>query len=549
MIRSFGLYLLLGLAIATLGFAYFLIEPAPPKDIRIAAGSRYGAYYPIAQRLAERMRPHGVRVEVLETHGAAHNLSLMTGDAPPEMALIQGGTRPPQGRDTSMLRTLASVDLEGVWIIARPGSTVSSLRDLSGLAVAAGEKGSGTIDLFETLLQASGQRLPARTIFASHNEAVRALRSNQADLIFSVSPANNPWLDGLVRGTDVKFLELAETEALTRRFPFLSTITLPRASLDIAGGIPVRDIRLLATATNLVSSSEVHTATKMLALQALQEIDHGTLLLDTDGLFPNLKHAEYAVDPEAKRFFSSGPPFIRRYLPYWIANLIERFYAFLFPILTLCLPLFRLVPSWIQRRRREMTNRWYQRLAEVERTIAHASEDEAELQRHSKDIDRLEGQLEQLRRQISDPREYFSLRFHVDRVRRQLWRKLIAGWLASGEKLEDKQAGKAAPINGDTYQALIKEIERDLDLFAKLESRFEKTAIPGELFGDILDVKRGLRQARERLLALDVTLTEQQTQAPAGGDNARPSGRPTISLVSDRTASQHKSARTDQDDM
>ena len=108
--------------------AYFLVEPAPPKEIRIAAGSKTGAYYPIAQRLAERMRPHGVRVEVLETNGASHNLKLMTGEAPPELALVQGGTHPPKSSNTSQLRTLATVDLEPVWLIAKPGSNLVSLK-------------------------------------------------------------------------------------------------------------------------------------------------------------------------------------------------------------------------------------------------------------------------------------------------------------------------------------------------------------------------------------------------------------------------------------
>ena len=94
--RSLTLVVLISLAVATIVVAYFLVEPAPPKEIRIAAGSRSGAYYPIAQRLAESMRPHGVRVEVIETNGASHNLELMTGEAPPELALVAVVDRAPE---------------------------------------------------------------------------------------------------------------------------------------------------------------------------------------------------------------------------------------------------------------------------------------------------------------------------------------------------------------------------------------------------------------------------------------------------------------------
>ena len=533
--RLLTLVVLIGLAAATIVVAYFLVEPAPPKEIRIAAGSKTGAYYPIAQRLAERMRPHGVRVEVLETNGASHNLKLMTGEAPPELALVQGGTHPPKSSNTSQLRTLATVDLEPVWLIAKPGSNLVSLKDLSTQVTAAGKEGSGTLDLFRTLMHSTGRQMSRQTLFASNLRAVDAFVSNRTSVLFSVSPAENPWLMPLIRATEIEFVELSEAEALTRRLPYITTITLPRASLDLARDIPKRDVTLLATATNLVSSEGVYTATKMLALQALREFDHGTLLLDTDGQFPTLKYADYPVDAEARRFFSTGPPFIRRYLPYWIANLVERFYAFFLPLLAIIMPLVRLIPAWIQRHHRETTQRWYDRLAEAEQAIAAAGENDAELQRQARHLDRLERQLEQRRQQFSDLQEYFSLRFHIEQIRRQLWRKLVAGWLETEGGFAALNAKRETTSGTESYRTLLSEIEKDLSLFADLEFRFKQTGIPGEFYSDIVDAKRGLRQARERLLAADANRTEPTTWNDASDSESGAPSRPAITLVSDRS--------------
>lgn len=546
--RSIGVITLVGLALASLIIAYFLVEPAPPKEVRIAAGSKSGAYYPIALRLAAKMRPHGVIVQVLETHGAAQNLALMTGETPPELALIQGGTHPPSDHSTSHLRTLATVDLEPIWLLTRPGTEISSLQDFSKLAVAAGERGSGTLDLFRTLLKASGQKLPTETIYVSNLNAVEAVLAQQADLMFSVSPAVNPWLEPLFRGTAVEFVELAESEALTRQFPYLTTIRLPRSSIDIARSIPKRDLTVLATATNLVSTDRVHTATKMLALQALREIDHGTLLLDTDGQFPTLRYADYRIDPEARRFFATGPPFIRRYLPYWVANLLERFYAFLLPLLAVGMPLLRLVPSWIRKQRRKLTQRWYDRLAEAENAISLSGENEKELQRQSRQLDRLERQLEQNRHEIVEPQEYFSLRFHLERIRRQLWRRLVTRWLETGDDAWANRAGTDKAADTTSYRRLLSEIESDLTLFADLEARFKHTGIPTEFFGDIMDAKRGLRQARERLLASESAISAGTSANAEWTRDKDAHAKPNITLVSDRSEDSLPQLNKDKDD-
>lgn len=546
--RSFGVLALISLVFVSLVVAYFLVEPAPPKEVRIAAGSKSGAYYPIALRLAKKMRPHGVRVEILETHGSAQNLAIMTGDSPPEFALIQGGTHPPSDRNTSHLRTLASVDLEPVWLLAKPDSEISSLQDFSSLAVAVGEKGSGTLDLFRTLLKASGQQLPAQTLFVSNMSAVDAFLAQRADLMFSVSPAINPWLEPLIRATTIKFVELSEAEALTRQFPYLTTLKLPRASIDIAKTIPKRDLTVLATATNLVSTEHVHAATKMLALQALREIDHGTLLLDTDGQFPTLKYADYLIDPEAKRFFATGPPLMRRYLPYWVANLLERFYAFLLPLLAVGMPLLRWVPSWIKKQRRKLTQRWYDRLAEAEHAISSAGENDTELQRQSRQLDRLERQLEQQRHEIIEPQEYFFLRFHLERIRRQLWRRVVTAWLDAGEDVRPPQTGADNAVDTASYRTLLGEIESDLSLFADLEARFKHTGIPTEFYSDIMDAKRGLRQARQRLLASENTRSESAPEIAERKQDQDALTKPNITLVSDRSDSSLPQLNRDTED-
>jgi hypothetical protein len=45
---------------------------------------------------------------------------------------------------------------------------------------------------------------------------------------------------------------------------------------------------------------------------------------------PPLDHA-LPLHPSAQRFYDSGPPFLQRYLPFWLAVLIDRLFVMLLP--------------------------------------------------------------------------------------------------------------------------------------------------------------------------------------------------------------------------
>ena len=53
----------------------------------------------------------------------------------------------------------------------------------------------------------------------------------------------------------------------------------------------------------------------------------------------------FRLSDEARRFYKSGPPFLQRYLPFWVANFIARMTVMLLPFFALLFPLFKMA-SW-----------------------------------------------------------------------------------------------------------------------------------------------------------------------------------------------------------
>ncbi len=537
--RTFGYIALAVLILVSCVIAYRLIDPAPPRHIRIAGGPAGGGYHALASKIAARVRAAGVTVDVLETHGALHNLRLLTGPRPVDFAIMQSGVRAPAGRDTSDLRTLATIDLEPVFLLSHPDLDVKTFEDVAKLRVIAGEQGSGTLQLFETIVGLTGTTPQQPILKLSSNRAYQAFASRRGDVLFTVTPVESPWLQDLFKTESVRLLEPQLAPALTRHLSYLTEVTLPPGSINLQRRVPAREVRILATSTALVTTTTMHAATKMLLLQALSEVDHGTALLGTLGKFPSLEYADYAADDEAKRFFTSGLPFIRRHLPYWLANLVERFYALLLPLLTVLIPLYRLIPSWLRRRDAAIIRRWYDRLAEIERGIALAQNDDVALRALAGRLDRMARDLELQQARIEPVQDYFLLRFHIDRVRRELWRAVIANWTETIEGMlpDGSGAGEREP----TDPALLSEIEHELALIRRIEQQCESARVPGEFFSDIRDIRQRLRRVYAGLaVGADVERPAVETRSPEpsypGEPRSAPVAKgPTVTLVSDRS--------------
>src|ERR1700745_154896 len=99
--------------IVVLGFVatYHFVEPPPPKTIRIATGTKDGAYYAFAQKYARRLARDGITLEIVPTAGSAQNLDLLRKGSV-ALALVQGGTA--TDADKEQLQSLGSLFLEPV---------------------------------------------------------------------------------------------------------------------------------------------------------------------------------------------------------------------------------------------------------------------------------------------------------------------------------------------------------------------------------------------------------------------------------------------------
>jgi TRAP-type uncharacterized transport system substrate-binding protein len=439
-----GPFVLLGLVL--LAMAYWILEPTPPRRVTLATGVEQGAYAEFGRRYAALLKEHGITVELRTTQGAAENAALLhDADSGVDIGFAQGG-----GTETASddLVSLGSVFYEPVWLFYRkdsarrllgprtpaagsaarhkPGNPVAgasmaapgltSLAQLAGWKLNVGAPGSGVPPLMERLLQANRLEPGSVTLLRQPlTPAVVDLLEGRLDAIAMASAPESQMVQMLLRTPGIELANLVQSEAYARRFPFMSHVVLPRGVADLAADIPPQDVHLIAPTATLLARRSLHPALMQLFVQAAQQVHGQAGWFQRRGEFPNPVNTERPIAPEAQRFYKDGPPWLQRYLPFWLANLFDRMWIALLAIIAVLLPLSRVIPPLYEFRIRSRVFRWYGQLRAVEEARNKRPVDDL-----LRDLEDIEARVGRVHIPLAYADELYALRSHIQLVRRRL---------------------------------------------------------------------------------------------------------------------------------
>jgi hypothetical protein len=412
-------FLVIGLLVA----AYWWLQPQPPKQVTLATGPAGSAYAAFGKRYADAFRPSGIEVVQSPTDGSLDNLQLLrSGKA--DVAFVRGGSADPKKDEEAGLISLGGLFFEPLWFFYRTDAAreidhktarLTSLTQFRDLRINVDKAGSGVPDIMDRMFRANDMD-PAK-LNISHLEqqpATEALLAGMVDVIVLASAPESPLVQQLLRSPDVRLMDFVQSDAYSRRFPFLQPVTLPRGVVDLSTDLPSRNVTLLAAATSLLAREQTHPAIRQLFAQSAQSIHGGAGWFNRAREFPNTRTSELPVSPEGDRAINGTPPFWQRYLPFWASNLIERMWLVLGGLLVLMLPLSRVVPPLYQFRVRRRVFRWYARLRDAEtRFEAHKSKPEEIL----KELDDLDRRVNKVAVPLSYAEELYALRNNIFAVR------------------------------------------------------------------------------------------------------------------------------------
>ena len=410
--------------VALCAIIYLVADPSPPSRIRISTGQQNGAYEFFGKKYAAALAQHRIAAELVPSLGSKQNLQRLTDPAANiDIGFVQSGSTEQDESERRGLISLGSLFTEPIWLFYREPRTITQLTQLRGLKINVGPDGTGVPQLFKKLLSVNGVEANEVQFGTLENTpATVALLDGSIDgIVFSSAP-DELLIQMLLQTPGIKLFDFVQAEAYTRRFPFLTHVTLPRGIVDLGRDLPARDYQLIAPTATLVARNNVHPALVDLLVQSAIDIHGGSGWFHRQGEFPNAAYTEIPVIPAAVKTYRGGPSFLQHYLPFWLSNLMERMWVIVVALGALLIPLSRVVPPLYVWKVRSRVYRWYGQLRSVEQAIEDVPPGRrAEVcARQLTRLNELEERVNQISIPLSFAEELYGLRSHINFVRTRI---------------------------------------------------------------------------------------------------------------------------------
>ncbi len=407
------LWWLIGISAALLAACLYLalsiFEPPPPKTVRISTGGKSGAYFQYANQYAQQFKKHGITLEILESNGSQENLDRLNDKkAQVDIAFVQSGIGDPQ--TSPNLESLGTIAYEPIWVLHSAKQNFKRLIELKGKRILTAPEGSGSHVVAIELLKANGIDATNTTfINKGGQEALQALRDGNADAMVTIAAPAAPLIRDAL-DTGMVTMEFDQADAYVRRYPWLSKVSLPKGSSNLATDFPSSDLTLIAVSANLVVRSDAHPAIMFLLLDVASDIHKAPGPVHNYKQFPSDQNLTFAQSAESKRFFTTGRPFLQRYLPFWLANLVERLLVSIVPVLAIAIPLIKLVPAFFDFEEKSTVLQHYEKANHIEAQVLAGT---LEAEKASAQIGAIMEQVDQLKLGASRHTELYNLKAHI----------------------------------------------------------------------------------------------------------------------------------------
>jgi len=400
---------------------FWFIHSAPPRVLTITSGPPGSAFERYANSYRDLLASNGVTLKILPSQGSLENLKRLENPAQQvDAGFVQGGVA--AGTNLQNLVSLGSIAYQPLLVFYRGTNVLQRLSQLQGRRLAIGSEGSGTRALALTLLQTNGIDPGTSTDLEAldADAAARALLAGTVDAVFLTSDSASPQtMRLLLRSPGVQLMSFDQADAYTRRFNFLNKLRLPEGGIDFSKNLPAQDVWLVGPTVELVVRPDLNGAVSDLLLEAARQVHGKASMFQNQGEFPAPLMHEFAISPDALRYYKSGKTFLYRQLPFWIASLASQILVAFVPIILVLIPSLKLIPAAYKWRSQLRIYRWYRKLLVLEREVGweQTPAKREELLRRLQEIEEV---VTHMKVPASFANLFYSLREHIDYVRERL---------------------------------------------------------------------------------------------------------------------------------
>lgn len=414
---AWSLVALAALVAAVAWLAFALLKPTPPRVVTMATAAEGSISAELGKRYREILARDGVELRLSPAAGAvAYVERLRDPKSGVSVAIVPSGitTR----RDSPELVSLGTLFYEPLWIFARGRALLGKERLSRKLRISVGVEGSGarafSVEFLARLGIADGRN--ASLLALTSKDAGEKLVRGEIDVAILLDAWESPLVQELLAARDVHLVDAPRADSWVALYPYLNKVVLPAGVADMARNVPPENVTLLAPKANLVVREDLHPAIQYLLLQAAAQIHSGPGVFHKAGNFPAPESIDLPLSNQASQFYKTGPPFLQRHLPFWLAILIQQLLVLLIPVLGLLYPLLRFAPATFQWWMRRKVLSLYGELKLLEDELAaHLPADR--MSELTERLDRLDDEAERVWLPIYMRPLLYQLRMHISLVR------------------------------------------------------------------------------------------------------------------------------------
>ena len=373
------------------------LQPFPDRRVHFLSGFPGSDWASIANNTKNILAKNDISMSVINTDGAIENVMALN-DA---KGLANAGFTYGLALNSSELEgiySLGSIDYEPIWILfnSKTVHQARSFQDLAKYRVGLGPTKSGSYRIAKEIFEMAGVNVINNPRFISDDvvKIQAKLKSGEIDVIVLVSSNIDSITQDLLKSPNVGIFNFENAAAFSRQNNSFVTLVLPADSISIERHVPSKDITLLATTTSLVVKKSMHPDLQLALLMAAKEANRNShnLFFSKRNEFPAYRDPLIEISPVAQRFYDYGPPHAMRYLPYWLAGLIDRAWILILTIFAVFYPLSKLNIHLRKFRFRLRETPHYKELLEMERRLVQgpiSAEEKSQMLRRLDEINTL----------------------------------------------------------------------------------------------------------------------------------------------------------------
>ncbi len=414
--------LLVTSAIILTGIAFF-INSAPPSELTITSGPHGSIFHGIAVKYAKALEKNGIKVNVLESKGSLENLNRISDRSNKiDLALMQSGSEDERSKLKGLV-SLGGLSYQPLFFFYR-GSPIERLTQMKGKKIGISAEGSGARKLVLKILKLNGIELGPNLITLNGQEVSQELVDGKIDGVFLMGEdASLDVLRKLLNSESIHLMNFKNANAYVRKIDVLHILKLPEGVLNFEKNIPAEDVTLMAPMVELIATEDLHPALSDMILDAAMEIHGAAGIFKKKAEFPTAVENKIRLSDDADRFYKSGKSFLYRYLPFWLASLVNRFLVVFVPMLIVLVPAIRSIPAILRWTGHLRLRRRYRALRKIEERFMHENDIEKLRELYS-DFEAIERDVQRMKVKAILAHQFYMLRSHIDYVRKLMTTKL-----------------------------------------------------------------------------------------------------------------------------